>query len=84
MYLLGRKREELWKGYALCPGEEKGKRLLGVGQRASGGFYSLVEIVEIIEGDEGKVEPSQGEKAHTEDEEEPGTITLPRQRRGLK
>lgn len=41
-----------------------------------GAFYSLIEVVEVIESDEGKVEPGQGEEAHAEEEEEPGTVAL--------
>lgn len=48
---------------------------------AEGAFYSLVEVVEIVECDEGHVKPGQSKKANAEEQEEPGAVTLRMERR---
>lgn len=52
------------------------------GARLDGGSYSLVEVVEIIEDDDGKVEPHQCEEKDAEEEEEPAAVTLKARERG--
>lgn len=40
------------------------------------GSYSLIKVVEIIEDDDGNVEPHQREEEDTEEEEKPAAVTL--------
>lgn len=40
------------------------------------GSYSLIEVVEIIEDDDGKVEPHQCEQEDAEEEKEPAVVAL--------
>lgn len=40
------------------------------------GSYSLIEVVEIIEDDDGNVEPHKCEEEDTEEEEKPAAVTL--------
>lgn len=40
------------------------------------GLYSLIEVVEIIEDDDDKVEPHQCEEEDTEEEKEPAAVAL--------
>lgn len=40
------------------------------------GSYSLIEVVEIIEDDDGEVEPHECEEEDKEEEEEPAAVTL--------
>lgn len=40
------------------------------------GSYSLIKVVEIIEDNDGNVEPHQREEEDTEEEEKPAAVTL--------
>lgn len=46
------------------------------GTRLDVGSYSLVEVVEIIEDDDSKVEPHQREEEDAKEEKEPAAVIL--------
>lgn len=46
------------------------------GARLDVGFYSLVEVVQIIEDDDSEVEPDQCEEEDAEEEKEPAAVIL--------
>ena len=46
------------------------------GARLDVGSYSLIEVVEIIEDDDGEVEPHQCEEEDAKEEKEPAAVTL--------
>lgn len=65
--------------------KEMVRRMGGMGWGGGGGFeevrldvgsYSLIEVVEIIEDDDGNVEPHKSEEEDAEEEEKPAAVTL--------